>query len=119
MATSLVPDHGERFERPECDAWLIFQLFRCQMERWEPIDQGGESLLTLAAGQRRPETMMDPGPESYVGVGVPGDVEPGRLRELQGVPMGRRNDHPSPMELARAFAARFASFGAARRAGID
>src|SRR5438445_10685738 len=101
MATFLVPGHGERFERPECDAWLILQLFRCQMERWEPIDQGGESLLPLDAGQRRPETMMDPGPESYVRVRVPRDVEPVRLRELRGVAIGRRNEPPSPIEFAK------------------
>src|SRR5262249_32544717 len=101
MATSSVPGHGERFERPECDAGLILQLFRCQMELWEPIDQGGESLLTLDTGQRRPETMMDPGAESHVRVRIPRDVEPVRLRELRGVAIGRRNEPPSPIEFAK------------------
>src|SRR5262245_1391572 len=110
MATSLVPGHGERFERPECDAWLIFQLFLYQMERWEPIDQGGESLLTLDAGQRRPETLMDPGSESYVRVRIPRDVEPVGLREPRGVAIGRRNEPPSPIEFAKDVAPQFDIF---------
>jgi len=80
------------------------------MERWEPIDQGGESLLTLDSGQRRSETMMDPGPEGHVRVRVARDIEPVRLRELRGVAIGRRNEPPSPIEFAKDVATQFDIF---------
>jgi hypothetical protein len=80
------------------------------MLRWEPLDQRAESFLALDTGQRRPETMMDPGPECHMGIRVPRDVELVGFRKLRGVAIGGRNEPPGSIEFAEDIAAQFDIF---------
>src|SRR5262245_2359953 len=58
LRTCMLPGYGQCRERTESEAWLIGHLINGQVERWEPLCQGREDLLSLQTCQGCPKAVM-------------------------------------------------------------
>jgi hypothetical protein len=78
-------EYGHLLETAQGERMLELQLFCCQADVWQLLEQGADGNLSLQASKRCAQAEMDPFAEGNVLVGTAPDVQLVRIRENLGI----------------------------------